>query len=210
MSLGDTQTAAKVRRDPSAEEAIAALVRAAGDGDQAAWTALVDRFSGLVWAVARAHRLSQADAGDVCQTTWLRLVEHLGSIREPARVGAWLSATARHECLRTLRKAGRAVPTELDDDQLADPHDDLGPELDDRLDVAPHEKALWKAFERLPERGQALLRVLMADPAPSYAEAAAALDMPIGSLGPTRARCLERLRNSPELAGFARELAAVA
>ncbi len=191
---------------PADAAAVGALVRAAADGDQAAWGALVERFSGLVWAVARAHRLSRADAADVSQTTWMRLVEHLGDIRHPERVGAWLSATARHECLRVIRKSGRAVPTELDDDHLADSDAERGFELEARLDAAQYQQALWAAFERLPERGRALLRVLMVDPAPSYAEAAAALGMPIGSLGPTRARCLERLRNSPELAALAGEL----
>jgi RNA polymerase sigma factor (sigma-70 family) len=206
MGSGGSKATEMGRGKPADEGAVGALVRAAADGDQAAWGALVERFSGLVWAVARAHRLSRADAADVSQTTWMRLVEHLGDIRDPERVGAWLSATARHECLRVIRKSGRAVPTELDDDHLADSDAEVGFELEARLDAAQHQEALWAAFERLPERGRALLRVLMADPAPSYAEAAAALGMPIGSLGPTRARCLERLRNSPELAALASEL----
>lgn len=208
MGLGDNDGADTSWTKPADDAAVGALVRAAAGGDQAAWGALVGRFSGLVWAVARAHRLSRADAADVSQTTWMRLVEHLGEIRQPERVGAWLSATARHECLRVIRKAGRAVPTELDDDTLADPRagNEIELELDARLDAAQHHEALWAAFERLPDRGRALLRVLMADPAPSYAEAAAALGMPIGSLGPTRARALERLRNSPELAALAGEL----
>jgi RNA polymerase sigma factor (sigma-70 family) len=206
MGLGGSDASDAGLGVPGGEAAVAALVRAAAEGDQAAWSALVERFSGLVWAVARAHRLSRADAADVSQTTWMRLVEHLGDIRQPERVGAWLSATARHECLRVIRKSGRAVPTELDDDHLADSDAEVEFELEARLDAAQHQEALWAAFERLPERGRALLRVLMADPAPSYAEAAAALGMPIGSLGPTRARCLERLRNSPELAALAGEL----
>ena len=207
MGLGDGEGTETLRRSPADDAAVAALVLSAREGDQTAWDGLVERFSGLVWAVARAHRLSKADAADVSQTTWMRLVEHLDGIREPERLGAWLAATARHECLRTIRKTGRAAPTELDDDHLPDTDVDLGPELDARLDAAEHQEALWAAFERLPERGRAVLRVLMADPAPSYAEAAAALDMPIGSLGPTRARCLERLRKSPELAALAGELA---
>jgi RNA polymerase sigma factor (sigma-70 family) len=206
MGLGGSDASDAGLGVPGGEAAVAALVRAAAEGDQAAWSALVERFSGLVWAVARAHRLSRADAADVSQTTWMRLVEHLGDIRQPERVGAWLSATARHECLRVSRKSARAVPTELDDDHLADSDAEVGFELESRLDAEGHQEALWAAFERLPERGRALLRVLMADPAPSYAEAAAALGMPIGSLGPTRARCLERLRNSPELAALAGEL----
>ncbi|HEX2272873.1 MAG TPA: sigma-70 family RNA polymerase sigma factor [Acidimicrobiales bacterium] len=209
MGLGDTDATETGLARRAGDATAGALVRAAAEGDQVAWGALVERFSGLVWAVARAHRLSKADAADVSQTTWMRLVEHLGDIRQPERVGAWLSATARHECLRVIRKSGRAVPTELDDDHLADRGVEVELELDARLDAAQYHQALWVALERLPERGRALLRVLMADPAPSYAEAAAALGMPIGSLGPTRARCLERLRNSPELAALAGELTAV-
>lgn len=209
MGLGDTDATETGLARRAGDATAGALVRAAAEGDQVAWGALVERFSGLVWAVARAHRLSKADAADVSQTTWMRLVEHLGDIRQPERVGAWLSATARHECLRVIRKSGRAVPTELDDDHLADTGVEVELELDARLDAAQYHQALWVALERLPERGRALLRVLMADPAPSYAEAAAALGMPIGSLGPTRARCLERLRNSPELAALAGELTAV-
>ena len=91
---------------------VAELVRAAADGDQAAWHGLVDRYNGLVWSVARAHRLSTVDASDVVQTTWLRLVEHLGRLQDPERVGAWLATTARRECLRTLRHSARLVPTE--------------------------------------------------------------------------------------------------
>ena len=209
MGLGDTDATETGLARRAGDATAGALVRAAAEGDQVAWGALVERFSGLVWAVARAHRLSKADAADVSQTTWMRLVEHLGDIRQPERVGAWLSATARHECLRVIRKSGRAVPTELDDDHLADTGVEVELELDARLDAAQYHQALGAALDRLPERGRALLRVLMADPAPSYAEAAAALGMPIGSLGPTRARCLERLRNSPELAALAGELTAV-
>lgn len=182
------------------ERDLSVLVRDAAEGDQQAWAALVERFSGLVWSVTRAFRLSRADAADVCQTAWLRLVEHLGDIREPERVGAWLATTTRRECLLTLQKAGRAIPTEFDDDHLVSP--DATADLDGALDAGQHQAALWRALEELPERGRAVLRVLMAEPAPSYAEAAAALGVPIGSLGPTRARCLERLRNSPELAGI--------
>src|SRR5206468_5582762 len=94
---------------------LADLVRAAAGGDEAAWNALVDRFSSLVWATARAHRLSRDDAADVAQTTWLRLVEHLDRIREPERLGAWLATTARHESLRVIRRGGREQPTDQSD-----------------------------------------------------------------------------------------------
>lgn len=203
----DTRIGEQVKapeKGPAQEADVSALVMAAAGGDQRAWAALVQRFSSLVWSVTRAYRLSQADAADVCQTTWLRLVEHLGDIREPERVGAWLATTTRRECLLTLSKAGRVVPTQFDDDHLVSL--DNTSELDAGLDAGQRQAALWRAFDDLPERGRALLRVLMADPAPSYAEAAAALGMPIGSLGPTRARCLERLRRNPELVGITAEL----
>jgi RNA polymerase sigma factor (sigma-70 family) len=176
---------------------LSGLVAAAADGDDQAWGALVQRFSGLVWSISRAHGLGPADAADVSQTAWLRLVEHLTRIREPDRVGAWLAATTRHECIRVLRRAGRQVPTDIEPEAHAD--DDL-PAMESRLVAGQEQAALWRAFETLPPRCRTLLRILMADPPPNYTEVAAALDMRIGSIGPTRARCLDRLRQTPEVA----------
>jgi RNA polymerase sigma factor (sigma-70 family) len=166
------------------------LVRDAAAGDQAAWNRLVERFNGLVWAVARAHRLAGADASDVVQTTWLRLVENLDRLQDPERVGAWLATTARRECLRTLRLTARVLPTETE--LLPDPGTDAP--LGASLVADERDRALWAAFGGLSERCQALLRLLVADPAPSYEEIAAAVGMPVGSIGPTRARALARLR----------------
>jgi RNA polymerase sigma factor (sigma-70 family) len=166
------------------------LVRAAARGDQTAWNEIVDRFQGLVWATARAHRLSDADAADVAQTTWLRLVEHLDRIRDPERLGAWLATTARHESLRHIRLHGRELPTE-DADVFEAPSDDA-PEL--ALLTHERDTALWRAFAKLGEGCQALLRLLVSQDEPSYEEIGAALDMPIGAIGPTRMRCLEKLR----------------
>ena len=167
---------------------VAALVHAAADGDRAAWDALVDRYNGLVWSVARSHRLSAVDASDVVQTTWLRLVEHLGRLQDPERVGAWLATTARRECLRTLRHSARMVVSEEPPEQVTEP------QLDAALLVEERDRALWQAFAAMPERCQRLLRILMADPPPSYHDVAETLTMPVGSIGPTRARCLDRLR----------------
>jgi len=175
------------RRDPAA---IAALVVAARDDDEAAWHALVEEFGGLVWSVARAHRLSHADAADVSQTTWLRLAEHLGRIRDPERVGGWLAATARNECLRLLRRSQRELPLGEDLPEPTDPEPSAGTLLLRRERAS----ALWAAFEELSDRCRTLLRVLMADPAPAYEDVSEALEMPIGSIGPTRQRCLENLR----------------
>ncbi len=176
------------------------LLDRAAEGDADAWTAIVERYSGLVWSVTRSFRLSRDDAAEVSQTTWLRLVEHLGTIREPERLGAWLATTTRRLCLMTLRRSYRTVPSDLDDTHLIsfDGTDDL----DAALDGDKCRAALHRAFEDLPEPGRTLLRTLAADPAPTYAEVAVALDIPIGSIGPTRARSIERLRKSPHLAGL--------
>lgn len=168
-----------------------ALLAAAAGGDQNAWDRLVDRFSRLVWSVARGFRLSDADAADVCQTTWLRLVEHLQSINDPERLAGWLATTARRESISVLRKRDREVPVfdgpdEEDEDTEQDP---------ERQMVAQDEyRELWDAFEALSERCRSLLRVLAVSPLENYAQIAAALRMPVGSIGPTRARCLDRLR----------------
>lgn len=168
------------------------LLELASKGDQSAWDALVGRYGNRVWAVARAHRLSSADAEDVYQVTFLRLVTHIDTIRDPNRVGAWLATTARHECLRLLRRAGRAVPS--GDDDILDPPDPLLPPVDSNLLADERQHALWDALSRLSDACQRLLRVLMADPEPSYEEVGRALGMPIGSIGPTRGRCLKHLR----------------
>jgi RNA polymerase sigma factor (sigma-70 family) len=168
------------------------LVRAAAEGDQRAWEGLIARFGGLVWSVARAHGLSRADAADVSQTAWLRLVEHLHRLRDPERVGTWLASTTRHEALRTLRRARRQLP--VGDEAELEGSSPLVDSPEARTLAAERSDLLWRAFAALPARCQALLRVLMADPPPSYQQVAVAMDMPIGSIGPTRGRCLDRLR----------------
>ncbi|MFA9431097.1 RNA polymerase sigma factor [Egicoccus sp. AB-alg2] len=178
---------------------VEALVRAAGTGDQGAYDRLVERFSGLVWAVVRSHRLADADAQDAFQTTWLRLVEHLDRLRDPRAVGGWLATTARHESLRLLRDADRVRPAEAED---LDRAQDVLPVGDEMILCDERDAELWSAVGELGQRCRSLLRVLMADPAPSYQEVAAALGIPIGSIGPTRGRCLERLRVSLRARGI--------
>ena len=165
------------------------LVRAAATGCQASWNELVERYAGRVWAVARAHRLRAADAADVSQTTWLRLVEHLPRLTNPERVGAWLAITAQNECLRIIRRSGRERLDEAMTDVPA-----AAVELDHDLMIEERDAALWRAFSRLRPRDQALLRLLVEEPRPSYEEISAALDIPIGSIGPKRIRALDRLR----------------
>jgi RNA polymerase sigma factor (sigma-70 family) len=182
-----------VRQNPRVEapreEDVAGLVAAAVAGDGAAWEAIVARYAGLVWSVARALGLDAVDAADVSQTTWLRLAEHLQRLREPERVGAWLAVTARREAVRTRQRGHRLVL----DGWSGDGPDDGG-ELDAALLRDERDAHLWRSFSGLSERCQALLRVLMSDPPPSYVEVGEALAMPVGSIGPRRQRCLQALR----------------
>lgn len=175
-----------------------ALIDAANAGDQAAWEEIVDRFGGLVWATTRAHRLSRAEAADVAQTTWLRLVENLDRIKDPERLGAWLATTARRECLRHIRLRSRELLTG-EYELFEAPAEDRGAE---RLITRERNSALRGALSRISERCQSLLRLLATPDAPSYEEIGAALGMPVGAIGPTRSRCLEQLRRTPELAGL--------
>lgn len=172
---------------------VAATVRRAAAGDRAAWDRLVDSFGSMVWAVTSGYRLGRADTAEVVQTTWLRLVENLDRIKQPEAVGSWLATTARREALRMVKLRGREVVT---DDESRFGQEDTrehfpGPEAHALL--TDRNRRLWDAFDRLPERCRALLRLLMVVE-PPYAEVAATLDMPVGSIGPTRARCLDRLR----------------
>ncbi|MEJ3652137.1 sigma-70 family RNA polymerase sigma factor [Actinomycetes bacterium KLBMP 9759] len=179
------------------QSSVAEAVRRAAGGDRAAWDALVANFSGLVWSVAIGHRLGPADSAEVVQTTWLRLLENLDRIREPERIGGWLATTARHESLRLLRLRGRE---QLTDDEAGFNAVPSEPSPEELLLDRDRDRRLWTAFAQLPERCRALLRLVIIV-APPYAEVAAALDMPIGSIGPTRARCLDRLRRLLATAG---------
>ncbi|HET9051345.1 MAG TPA: sigma-70 family RNA polymerase sigma factor [Candidatus Dormibacteraeota bacterium] len=177
------------------------LVRRARAGDTTAWPDLVERYTGMVWAIVRGYRLADGDAADAVQTTWLRLVEHLDRIMEPDRVGTWLATTARNEALRLRRIAGRHVLVEdVDIDVMGTP---VPVEIDSALLREERDTAVARALTGLSERCQALLRVLSADPPPSYDEVSAALAMPVGSIGPTRARCLGKLREALAPAGAA-------
>jgi RNA polymerase sigma factor (sigma-70 family) len=172
---------------------LTSLVERVRGGDVTAWNALVDRFAGLVWGVARRHRLSASDAADVSQTTWLRLVEHIDRIQDPERVGGWLATTARHEALRVIRISDRELPSEHDNyiDLLAAENEEG---VDADLLTEERDEMLWSLISMLPPRCQLLLSVLHDESRLSYVEIGQTLDMPTGSIGPTRARCLEHLR----------------
>lgn len=182
--MGDIYTRAEDRDHTT-------LVKFAAQGDEGAWQQLVDRFAPLVWAVARSHGLDHTNAADVHQTTWLRLVENLGRLREPAAIAGWLARTARHESLRVSRYANRERPTNDHDENEHAAEDDT-PE--DALLLDEERRAVYDAFRKLTEQCQRILRVTAMAPPISYDEVAAELGMPRGSVGPTRGRCLNHLR----------------
>jgi len=171
---------------------VASLVRHAAEGDRHAWERLVDQFARLIWSITVEFKLAESDASDVAQTTWLRLLQNIDRIEHPDRVGSWLAATARNECLRSLAVRKRVVLSDNDvqlNSTLAH-----GPEIDERLLASERDQTVRDAMSRLPRRWQRLLEMLMADPPASYADISDELELPIGSIGPTRGRCLARLR----------------
>ncbi|GAB1692034.1 RNA polymerase sigma factor [Krasilnikovia sp. M28-CT-15] len=180
---------------------IGALVAAAGSGDSAAWASLVSRYTPLVASVIRDHRLRGSDAEDVGQTVWLRLVENLGKLREPQALPMWIITTTRNECLRLIRNSKRMRPFDPTDERGAVEATDAA-EPDQRLLESERHRALLAAFAELPEHQRELMLLLVADPPVSYAEISERLGIAVGSIGPTRARALQRLRESSSIAGF--------
>src|SRR4051812_6012817 len=174
------------------DTSVAALVGSAAGGDRAAWAALVDKYRRLIYSVATSNRIPTVDATDVSQTTWLRLVEHVDRLEDPAKVGSWLATTARRESLRISRLAERQRLT-WDESEL-EPRDCAQVDLDAELLIAERNRHLNAAVDQLPPKGARLIRLLMSDDPPSYGEISELLDIPIGSIGPTRARCLRKLR----------------
>lgn len=177
------------------------LVAAAREGDHHAWDSIVGRFLPLVNAIIGLHRLAGADRDDVSQTVWLRLVEHLDQLREPAALPGWIRTTTRHECLRILAARGRTRPV---DPQEGHGLDVVEPAVvDDGLLAAERRQALREALAELPAGRRELLLLLLTDPPLGYAEISARLGIPVGSIGPTRARALEQLRATQALRGLA-------
>ena len=185
-----------MRDDPS----VIALVDRAARSDQDAWNEIVDRYAPLVWGICARFQLSGQDREDVGQSVWLLLVEQLGKLREPAALPGWLATTAYRECLRVVGSARKSEP--------------LGPQLDDSVRfvdetvieeeilMAELNASLRAAFAELPRRCQHLLGLLMSDPPTPYAEISTRIGIPVGSIGPQRARCLDRMRRSPILAAL--------
>ncbi len=164
------------------------------DGDRARMSELVDLLTPVLWHTARGQRLDQSTAEDVIQTAWIRLVERADAIAEPQAVLAWLITTVRREAWRVLKKSGRAIPTdEIPDGEV----DGIPTPLDPAAEAVLREdqRSLWRSVSRLSERCQALLRIIAFVDRPDYAAVSTALGMPVGSIGPTRGRCLAKLRS---------------
>jgi RNA polymerase sigma factor (sigma-70 family) len=156
--------------------------------DHAGWEDLVTRHHSRMWAVARAFGLSAADAADAVQGAWLRMVESLDTIRDPERIGAWLITTTRHEAARLRRKSLGERPAEF---TLPDPAE---PDPASAIVDADFGRRVWRHLDDLGEPCRSLLRLFAVCPDVTYAQIAMRLGIPIGSIGPTRARCLARLR----------------
>jgi RNA polymerase sigma factor (sigma-70 family) len=171
---------------------VARLVRQAATGDKGAWERLVDQYNRLIWSITREFKLVESDAADVVQTTWMRLIEHIDRLQHPDRVGSWLAATARNECLRCLAARKRVVLAHEGDTLEGVAENE--PEVDEALLAEERAAIVRAAMTQLPGRWQRLMEMLMADPPVSYARISDELGLPIGSIGPTRARCLARLR----------------
>ncbi len=176
-------------RTPDGQLSVALLLAAADRGDERAWTEIIRRYRDLVRSVVRAYRLQDADAGDAEQRTWLRLVEHRGTLRDPDRLGGWLATTASRECLRMMRDRRPTVAAEMD--AVPDPDADVEQQVVDAQTAA----RLWSIVATLPPRGRTVMRALFDGEQRPYAEVARVTGIPVGSLGPTRARVLEQVRS---------------
>lgn len=175
---------------------VGAVVRRAAAGDTEAWSELVRQYAGLVWSTVLTHGLSPSDADDVAQMTWLRLAEHLHRLRDPDRVGLWLATTARNEAMRVAKRGRREVVCDPTERCFAS-SESTG--VDAELLAEERDRTLWRAFSGLSSPCKTLLLLLTNQPDLSYREVSLHLGMPVGSIGPTRNRCLERLRRNAGL-----------
>ncbi len=177
------------------------LVTRARNGEKQAWDTIVERYAPLIWSICRRHQLGGTDAEDVGQTVWLQLVDQLDNLREPAALPGWLASTTRRECCLVLR-ATRRLPGGgyvLDAENIPD---EQSVTAEHELLLAERNAALREAFTRLPPGYQQMLALLIADPPMPYAEISARLGISVGSIGPYRGRCLDKLRRDPAIAAL--------
>jgi len=176
---------------PGRAARMADLLSAARAGSEDALGQIVNELSPLLWQVARSAGLSQGDAEDVLQTVWMRLITHLDGIHDAGALTGWLVTTTKRESWR-VRAAGRKqLPA--DQDVFAD-LPDKGPGSEEQVMLEDQRRELWAAIGMLSRRCQELLRIMAFAPRADYATVAAALGMRVGSIGPTRGRCLAKLR----------------
>ena len=180
---------------------VSRLVRSSASGSEAAWNELVRRYSPLVLAVTRSYQLTAADAQDVSQTVWLRLVEHVASLREPEALPGWLVTTTARECYRQIRQGRRVLPMDPAADGSLRRHGTAA-DPDAGLERAELHQALRDGLGELPARDQQLLRLRAADPPRPYHEISQLMGMPIGSIGPTLRRSLDRLRQTRAMRAY--------
>jgi RNA polymerase sigma factor (sigma-70 family) len=197
----DRLAAAARRRPPVDGSDLERLVTMAAAGEQPAWDALVERFGPLLIRVARSHGLTPHEAEDAVQETWMCLMRHIGAVRQPRALGGWLRTTVRNESLRLRVRLERERPSGQDlGDALADT---MSHETPDESDAVRCRVAVARALDVLPARHRTLMRALFAEPEPTYRDVATKLGMPIGSIGPTRGRCIAQLRRDARLRALA-------
>ena len=193
---------ARTSADPLHDDPVVVdLVARARNGDKQAWDALVERYATLIWAICHRHRLGDADANDVGQSVWLQLVDHLREIRDPAALPGWLTTVTRRECLRVLRAARGPLADGYVMDVETLPDEQAGM-AEQELLAAERHAALREALQDLPPTGQQLILLLTEDPPVPYSEISARLGIAVGSIGPTRRRCLNKLRRHPAIAAL--------
>ena len=185
----------------STDQPVTDLVTRARNGDKQAWNALVERYAPLIWSICRRHRLDGADANDVGQSVWLLLVDHLGNLRDPAALPGWLATTTRRECGRVLRAARGPLTAGHAPDWETLPGEQATT-ADQELLTAERHAALRQALLELSPDCQQLIALLTADPPEPYAQISARLGIPVSSIGPTRRRCLDKLRRHPAIAAL--------
>ena len=183
------------------EPVLSSLVTRARNDDKRAWDLLVERCAPIVWSICRLHGLSRQDADDVGQSVWLRLVERIDTLREPAALPGWLAGTTHNECSKVLRVARKRSARGYSSGPETAPDDRLAP-AEHWLFIAERDTALREAFATLSPRCQHLLAMLAADPPVSRAEISATLGIAVGDIEPVRRRCLDALRHSPALAAL--------
>jgi RNA polymerase sigma factor (sigma-70 family) len=176
------------------------LITRARTGDKQAWDMLVDRYAPLIWSICRKHQLG-ADAEDISQSVWTQLLDHLDKIRDPAALPGWLATTTRRECLCLLSTARGPLADGYVMDAEAVPDEQARTAAEELL-AAERNAALREAFRELPPCGQRLILLLIEDPPVPYAEISASLGIPVGSIGPARRRCLDKLRRHPATAAL--------